>query len=79
MACFGGVPLDPAKTPVENMTRYFHLARKAKRAMEIVRKRKREVAESVYYSSRWKRSLRRADADELIAVRQELSSSYARG
>src|SRR5512143_866275 len=44
-----GVPLDPSKSPVENMNRYFRLFKKAKGAMEIVRKRKREVAESVYY------------------------------
>jgi len=78
MTSFGGVPLDPAKTPVENMTRYFHLARKAKGAMEIVRKRKREVAESVYYLESLEAQLAAARTrDELIAVRQELSSSYA--
>ncbi|MBP2679982.1 MAG: putative RNA-binding protein, snRNP like protein, partial [Deltaproteobacteria bacterium] len=49
MDSFRDIPLDPAKTPVENMNRYFRLARKAKGATEIVRKRKREVAESVYY------------------------------
>ncbi|HWS16233.1 MAG TPA: NFACT RNA binding domain-containing protein, partial [Candidatus Methylomirabilis sp.] len=78
MRSFRDVPLDPAKTPVENMNRYFHLARKAKGAMEIVRRRKREVAESVYYIESLEAQL--ADArtrDELIAARQELSSSFA--
>ena len=45
MSSFRGIPLDPAMSPVENMNRYFRLARKAKNATEIVRKRKREVAE----------------------------------
>jgi len=75
---FQGIPLDPAKTPVENMNRYFHLARKAKGAMEIVRKRKREVAESVYYLESLESQLAEAAGrEELIAVRQELSASYA--
>ncbi|MBI5906352.1 MAG: NFACT family protein, partial [Deltaproteobacteria bacterium] len=78
MRSFGGVPLDPAKTPVENMNRYFHLARKAKGAMEIVRRRKREVAEGVYYLETLEEQLNSAGTrDELIAVRQELSASFA--
>ena len=78
MDFFQDIPLDPAKTPVENMNRYFHLARKAKGAMEIVRKRKREVAESVYYLESLSSQLTAAQGrDELIAVRQELSGSYA--
>ncbi len=76
-ASFQGIPLDPAKTPVENMNRYFRLARKAKGAMEIVRKRKREVAEGVYYIESLEGQLAAATTrDELIAVRQEISSSY---
>jgi len=78
MDSFQGVPLDPAKTPVENMNRYFHLARKAKGAMEIVRRRKREVAESVYYLESLEAQLSAAQTrDDLVAVRQELSSSFA--
>ncbi|MBI5905027.1 MAG: DUF814 domain-containing protein, partial [Deltaproteobacteria bacterium] len=78
MRSFGGVPLDPAKSPVENMNRYFHLARKAKGAMEIVRRRKREVAEGVYYLETLEEQLHSAGTrDELIAVRQELSASFA--
>ncbi len=78
MESFHGIPLDPAKSPVENMNRYFRLARKAKGAMEIVRKRKREVAEGVYYIESLEAQLASAHArDELIAVRQELSSSLA--
>lgn len=78
MTAFEGIPLDPAKTPVENMTRYFHLARKAKGAMEIVRKRKREVAEGVYYLESLDEQLAQAQTrDELLAVRQELSASFA--
>ena len=78
MDSFRDIPLDPAKTPVENMNRYFHLARKAKGAMEIVRKRKREVAESVFYLESLESQLAEAvDREGLIAVRQELSSSYA--
>jgi predicted ribosome quality control (RQC) complex YloA/Tae2 family protein len=78
MSSFRGIPLDPAKSPVENMNRYFRLARKAKNAMEIVRKRKREVAESVYYIESLEAQLGAAQTrDELIAVRQELSSSFA--
>jgi len=78
MTAFEGIPLDPAKTPVENMTRYFHLARKAKGAMEIVRKRKREVAEGVYYLESLEEQLAQARTrDELLAVRQELSASFA--
>jgi len=78
MASFQGIPLDPARSPVENMTAYFHRARKAKRAMEIVRKRKREVAEGVYYVESLEAQLAAARTrDELIAVRQELSASFA--
>jgi len=78
MESFRDIPLDPAKTPVENMNRYFHLARKAKGAVEIVRKRKQEVAESVYYLESLEEQLEAAQTrDDLIAVRQELSSSFA--
>jgi predicted ribosome quality control (RQC) complex YloA/Tae2 family protein len=78
MESFRGIPLDPAKSPVENMNRYFRLARKAKGAMEIVRKRKREVAETVYYLESLSEQLSAAlTRDDLIAVRQELSSSFA--
>jgi len=80
MAEFRGISLDPAKTPVENMTRYFSLHRKAKRATEIVRKRKREVAESVYYLESLEAQLAGASTrEDLLAVRQELSSSFAPG
>ncbi len=75
---FRGIPLDPARTPVENMNRYFRLFKKAKGAMEIVRKRKREVAESVYYLESLEAQLAAAATrEELAAVRQELSASYA--
>ena len=77
MASFRGIPLDPALSPVENMNRYFRLARKAKNAMEIVRKRKREVAEGIYYIESLEAQLDAARTrDELIAVRQELSASF---
>src|SRR5512139_1526134 len=78
MESFREIPLDPAKTPVENMNRYFHLARKARGAMEIVRRRKREVAESVYYLESLESQLAAAQwRDDLVAVRQELSASFA--
>jgi predicted ribosome quality control (RQC) complex YloA/Tae2 family protein len=74
---FRDIPLDPSKTPVENMNRYFRLARKAKAATEIVRNRKREVAESVYYLESLENQLEAAQVrDDVIAVRQELSSSF---
>jgi len=77
MESFRNIPLDPAKTPVENMNRYFRLARKAKGATEIVRKRKREVAESVYYLESLEAQLESARTrDGVVAVRQELSSSF---
>jgi predicted ribosome quality control (RQC) complex YloA/Tae2 family protein len=77
MDSFRSIPLDPAKTPVENMNRYFRLARKAKGATEIVRKRKREVAESVYYLESLEGQLESARTrDDVIAVRQELSASF---
>jgi predicted ribosome quality control (RQC) complex YloA/Tae2 family protein len=77
MDSFQGIPLDPSKSPVENMNRYFRLARKARGATEIVRKRKREVAEGVYYIESLEAQLAAAQSrDELIAVRQELSSSF---
>src|SRR3990170_2559513 len=73
-----GIPLDPAKTPVENMNRYFLLHKKAKRAVDIVRKRKREVAETVYYLESLEGQLAEAESrEELIAVRQELSQAFA--
>lgn len=78
MTEFEGIPLDPSKTPVENMNRYFRLFKKAKGAMEIVRKRKREVAESVYYLESLETQLAgAATREDLLAVRQELSASYA--
>jgi predicted ribosome quality control (RQC) complex YloA/Tae2 family protein len=77
MDSFQNIPLDPAMTPVENMSRYFRLARKAKGATEIVRKRKREVAESVYYLESLEGQLEAARTrEDVIAVRQELSSSF---
>jgi predicted ribosome quality control (RQC) complex YloA/Tae2 family protein len=73
-----GIPLDPAKTPVENMNRYFLLHKKANRAVDIVRKRKREVAETVYYLESLEGQLAAAEIrEELIAVRQELSQAFA--
>jgi predicted ribosome quality control (RQC) complex YloA/Tae2 family protein len=78
MDSFGGIPLDPAKTPVENMNRCFRAARKAKGAMEVVRRRKREVTEGIYYIESLEAQLDAARTrDELIAVRQELSASFA--
>jgi predicted ribosome quality control (RQC) complex YloA/Tae2 family protein len=60
------------------MNRYFRLARKAKGAMEIVRKRRREVAETVYYLESLEEQLASASArDDLISLRQELSASFA--
>ncbi|HEY7586344.1 MAG TPA: NFACT RNA binding domain-containing protein [Candidatus Deferrimicrobiaceae bacterium] len=78
MTEYARIPLDPAKTPVENMTRYFLLHKKAKRAVDIVRKRKREVAESVYYLESLEGLLAAAKIrEELIAVRQELAQAFA--
>jgi predicted ribosome quality control (RQC) complex YloA/Tae2 family protein len=72
------IPLDPAKTPVENMNRYFLLHKKAKRAVDIVRKRKREVTETVYYLVSLEVQLAAAESrEDLIAVRQELSVAFA--
>jgi predicted ribosome quality control (RQC) complex YloA/Tae2 family protein len=77
MVEYRGIPLDPAKTPVENMTRYFYLYKKARRATEIVRRRKREVAESVYYLESLEEQLLSASTrEDLLAVRQELSASF---
>lgn len=77
MTEFRGIPLDPAKTPVENMARYFRLYKKARRATEIVRRRKREVGETVYYLESLEAQLASAvTRDDLIAVRQELSGSF---
>lgn len=78
MTEFRGIPLDPSKTPVENMNRLFRLHKKAKGAVEIVRKRKREVAETVYYLESLEAQLSEAkEREELIAVRQELAASFA--
>jgi len=77
MDAYRNIPLDPAMSPVENMNRYFRLARKAKGATEIVRKRKRDVAESVYYLESLEGQLESAGTrEDVIAVRQELSSSF---
>jgi len=77
MDSYRNIPLDPAMSPVENMNRYFRLARKAKGATEIVRKRKRDVAESVYYLESLEGQLEGAGTrEDVIAVRQELSSSF---
>ena len=77
MTSFMNIPLDPAASPVENMTRYFRIARKAKGAMEIVRKRKREVAESVYYLESLDAQFAAAgNREEIAAVRRELFSSF---
>lgn len=80
MTEFQGIPLDPSKSPVENMNRLFRLHKKAKGAVEIVRKRKREVAETVYYLESLEAQLAEARTrEELIAVRQELAASFAPG
>lgn len=80
MAEFEGIPLDPAKSPVENMNRYFRLHKKARGAVEIVRNRKRDVAEAVYYLESLEPQLEAAQTrEELLAVRHELSSSFAPG
>ncbi|MBI5420620.1 MAG: NFACT family protein [Deltaproteobacteria bacterium] len=80
MAEFEGIPLDPAKTPVENMNRYFRLHKKAKGAVDIVRKRKREVAETVYYLESLEGQLGAAETrEEMIALRQELSRAFRAG
>ncbi|MGE5189611.1 MAG: NFACT family protein [Gemmatimonadota bacterium] len=80
MTEFEGIPLDPRKTPVENMNRYFRLFKKAKGATEIVRTRRREVTESVYYLESLEiQAAAAATREELLAVRQELSASYAPG
>ncbi len=72
------IPLDPAKTPVENMNRYFLLHKKAKRAVDIVRKRKRKVSETVYYLESLEGELEAAKSrEEMISVRQELSQAFA--
>jgi predicted ribosome quality control (RQC) complex YloA/Tae2 family protein len=78
MTEYARIPLDPAKTPVENMNRYFLLHKKAKRAVDIVRKRKREVTETVYYLESLEGQLAAAESrEDLIAVRQELSAAFA--
>ena len=78
MTEFRGIPLDPAKTPVENMERYFRLAKKARSAEEIVRKRIRDVTESVYYLESLEGQLAEGETVEaLLAIRQELASAYA--
>jgi len=77
MTDFAGIPLDPAKTPVENMTRYFLQHKKARRASDIVRRRKREVAESVYYLESLEAQAAAAESrDDLLSVQQELAGSY---
>jgi len=78
MTEFRGIPLDPSKSPVENMNRLFRLHKKARGAVEIVRKRKREVTETVYYLESLEAQLAGAGSrEDLIAVRQELSASFA--
>ncbi|MGE5752288.1 MAG: NFACT family protein [Deltaproteobacteria bacterium] len=78
MTEFARIPLDPAKTPVENMNRYFRWFKKAKRAEEIVRTRKRDAAEAVYYLESLEGQLAAAESgEELLAVRQELSQAFA--
>lgn len=75
---FEGVPLDPARTPVENMERFFRQYKKARGAVEIVRNRRREVTEAVYYVESLETQLSAARTrEELVAVRQELSASFA--
>jgi predicted ribosome quality control (RQC) complex YloA/Tae2 family protein len=78
MTEYARISLDPAKTPVENMNRFFLLHKKAKRAVDIVRQRKREVAETVYYLDSLEGQLEAAKSrEDLIAVRQELSQAFA--
>jgi predicted ribosome quality control (RQC) complex YloA/Tae2 family protein len=78
MTEYEGIPLDPSKTPLENMNRYFLLQKKAKRAVDIVRKRRREVTETVYYLESLESQLASAQArEDLLAVRQEISQSFA--
>ncbi len=59
------------------MDRCFRAFKKAKGAMEIVRKRKREVAEAVYYLESLEGPLEAAATrEEILGVRQEISAAY---
>jgi predicted ribosome quality control (RQC) complex YloA/Tae2 family protein len=78
MTEFRGIPLDPARTPVENMERYFRLAKKARAAEDIVRRRIRDVTESVYYLESLESLLAGAETPgEVAAIRQELAAAHA--
>jgi predicted ribosome quality control (RQC) complex YloA/Tae2 family protein len=77
MTAFRDIPLDPAKTPVENMNRYFSLHKKAKRSVGLIHNRKRDVAETVYYLESLEIPLDEAKSrEDLFAVRQELSAAF---
>ncbi|HEY3489252.1 MAG TPA: NFACT RNA binding domain-containing protein [Candidatus Deferrimicrobiaceae bacterium] len=78
MTDFQGVPLDPSKSPVENMERYFRLAKKAKGAAGIVRNRLRDLSEEVFYLESLEAQLAEAETIEaLMAIRQELTESIS--
>jgi predicted ribosome quality control (RQC) complex YloA/Tae2 family protein len=74
---FEGIHLDPSLSPVENMNRYFRRYKKAKGAVEIVRKRRREVGEAAYYLESLESQVEAAGtAEELFSIRRELSLAY---
>jgi predicted ribosome quality control (RQC) complex YloA/Tae2 family protein len=77
MTEFRGIPLDPARSPVENMKRYFDRAKKARGAEGVVRKRQRDLAEAVYYLESVESLLADAeDVEALDAVRRELAEAF---
>jgi len=77
MTEFMGIPLDPARTPVENMERLFRLHKKAAGAMEIVGARKGTVAERIRRLESLDDRLGQARTlEELAPLREELSAAF---
>jgi predicted ribosome quality control (RQC) complex YloA/Tae2 family protein len=81
MTAWEGVPLDPAKTPLENMELHFRRYKRAKGAVEVVAARRREVADSVYHLESVELLLEEARGkEEYLEILRELAEAHpARG
>jgi predicted ribosome quality control (RQC) complex YloA/Tae2 family protein len=79
MASFEGVPMDPARTPQENMERHFRVYKRAKGAVEVVEARRREVADSVYHLESLELQLEGARGrEEYLEILREMAEAHGR-
>ncbi|MCK9458131.1 MAG: NFACT family protein [Proteobacteria bacterium] len=70
------VPLDPARSAVENMTRLFEKAKRLKGATPRIEERAQRIAWELEALARFAEEIGRADGPALEAVRVEIARSF---